>query len=190
MSTQVRSNSVTKGQSRPDLLLRRMKKASSHSVWRLLASVSARECYRFFDYCCFCRSFVVLCLVSLRFAPSPKLNKIFILFSLSNARIRFPLLPCVRIFQGEFMQTIGAQNRFDLLRCSYTDNNTLEVWRMSYIACSEDCVYQKDGCCSLERVPSWQGAALSGGCLYRTASLGQNSGNRLADTSNRNQIQA
>ena len=61
---------------------------------------------------------------------------------------------------------------------------------MSYIACAEDCVYQKDGCCSLERVPHWQGALQTGGCLYRQALSGQNGIDGQSDVSDGNQLQA
>jgi hypothetical protein len=61
---------------------------------------------------------------------------------------------------------------------------------MSYIACNEDCVYQKDGCCRLERVSDWQGASRTGGCLYRFPSSGQNGVDGLPYVHDGNEFQA
>jgi hypothetical protein len=38
---------------------------------------------------------------------------------------------------------------------------------MSYIACTSDCVYQKDGCCSLERAASGnENGAKDNACIH------------------------
>jgi hypothetical protein len=48
---------------------------------------------------------------------------------------------------------------------------------MSYIACTCDCVYQKDGCCSLERAASGNDAGTkNNGCIYYVQSCAKKSG--------------
>jgi hypothetical protein len=60
---------------------------------------------------------------------------------------------------------------------------------MSYIACAESCLYQKDGCCTLDRVPDRRDAAVSGGCLYRVPPSGKDGGHSLADIPDGNDLQ-
>ena len=38
---------------------------------------------------------------------------------------------------------------------------------MSFIPCTENCLYQKDGRCRLERVPSMSCLPAGSGCVYR-----------------------
>ena len=38
---------------------------------------------------------------------------------------------------------------------------------MSFIPCTENCLYQKDGRCRLERVPSMRQMPAQSGCIYR-----------------------
>ena len=40
---------------------------------------------------------------------------------------------------------------------------------MSFIPCTENCRYQKDGRCRLERVPSMSSLPARSGCIYRQA---------------------
>jgi hypothetical protein len=61
---------------------------------------------------------------------------------------------------------------------------------MSFIACAEDCVYQKDGCCRLERVSFRQSAASPNGCLYQVPVSAQNGSYGLPDAADRNELQA
>jgi hypothetical protein len=61
---------------------------------------------------------------------------------------------------------------------------------MSYIACAENCLYQKDGCCTLDRVPDRRDAAVSSGCLYRVPLSDKNGGHGLANVPDGNELQS
>ena len=60
---------------------------------------------------------------------------------------------------------------------------------MSLIACTDPCVYQKDGCCSLSRAASVGEPGRSGCVNFVPARQSQQGGHSLADVGYTNQLQ-
>lgn len=64
----------------------------------------------------------------------------------------------------------------------------LEMIILSLIACTDPCVYQKDGLCSLSRAAS-PGLAVHGGCVNFVPLASQQGGHGLPDVGHPNELQ-
>lgn len=64
----------------------------------------------------------------------------------------------------------------------------LEMMILSLIACTDPCVYQKDGLCSLSRAAS-PGVAVHGGCVNFVPLASQQSGHGLPDIGHPDKLQ-
>ena len=57
---------------------------------------------------------------------------------------------------------------------------------MSLIPCTDPCVYQREGCCTLDRACS-AGEARTGGCVHFLPRSSEKDGQRLPDVPHRDQ---